>query len=84
MSKRLIVKLAVMAAALSAMTLLQGCEDEENSFVVMTAWLPVGSVLPFEVPHGVAVGASQGAAGGAAGQAVGAGGSGQVSIGLEQ
>ena len=30
MSKRLAVKLAVTVAALSAMTLLQGCGDEED------------------------------------------------------
>jgi hypothetical protein len=53
MSKRIIVKLAVMVAALSTMALLQGCEEEESSYVLSAAWLPVGSVLPYGNPFGV-------------------------------
>jgi hypothetical protein len=42
MSKRLGVKLAVTVAALSAMTLLQGCVGEEQDSVLRNAWTPVG------------------------------------------
>jgi len=42
MSKRLGVKLAVTVAALSAMTLLQGCVGEEDESVLRNAWTPVG------------------------------------------
>jgi hypothetical protein len=42
MSKRLGVKLAVTVAALSAMTLLQGCEGEDDSSVLSAAWTPAG------------------------------------------
>ena len=59
MSKRLGVKAALAIAALSAMTLLQGCGEEEG-FVIGAAWAPIGSVpLPGFMP-----GFSQGAAGG--------------------
>jgi hypothetical protein len=78
MSKRLVAKLTVMVAALSAMTLLQGCSKEVNSAVLRTAWLPVGSQLPLGtefVPVGSAgagasVGAGQGGAGSATASAV--------------
>ena len=42
MSKRLGVKVAVTIALLSAMTLLQGCEDD--GIVIGAAWAPIGSV----------------------------------------
>ena len=42
MSKRLGVKLAVTVAALSAMTLLQGCVGEEDGTVLSSAWTPAG------------------------------------------
>ena len=45
MSKRLVLKLGVMVAALGAMTLLQGCDDD--GVTVAGAWMPVGhSTLP--------------------------------------
>ena len=42
MSKRLGVKLALAIAAVSAMTLLQGCGEDDVS--IGLAWGPVGSV----------------------------------------
>jgi len=42
MSKKLAVKLAVTVAALSAMTLLQGCEGEEDGTLLSNAWTPAG------------------------------------------
>jgi hypothetical protein len=62
MSKQLVVKVAVALAAVSAMTLLQGCEDD--AIVIGGAWAPAGfsSVAPPAlVPTGTA-GASSGAA----------------------
>ena len=44
MSKRLVVKLAVTVAALGAMTLLQGCYEEEDGVVVSYAWSPINFV----------------------------------------
>jgi hypothetical protein len=41
MSKRTTLRLALAIAAVSAMTLLQGC-DEEDGFLVRVAWSPVG------------------------------------------
>ncbi len=43
MNKRLAVKLAVVVAALSAMTLLQGC-GEDDGIEIGGAWAPIGSV----------------------------------------
>lgn len=43
MSKRLAVKLAVLIAALGAMTLLQGC-GEEDGIEIGGVWAPVGSM----------------------------------------
>jgi len=43
MRKGLAVKLAVMCAALGAMTLLQGCEGEEESSAVGGPWTAVGA-----------------------------------------
>ena len=43
MNKRLVAKLAVMVAVLSAMTLLQGCSNEVNSTIIGNAWMPVNS-----------------------------------------
>ena len=42
MSKRLLVKLAVTAAALSVVTLLQGCDEEEDNPLASSAWAPAG------------------------------------------
>jgi hypothetical protein len=89
MSKRLVLKLGVMVAALSAVTLLQGCADEDG-VVVAGAWMPVGSgTLPVFI-FGTA--ASGGAGGGGGQNATGAtagavaagagGGGGQVSTGV--
>ena len=87
MSKRSVVKLAVTLTALSAMTCLQGCGDEEDAPFLGFAWAPVGSVSP----AGFAFGGSQSSAGGSgqsssgsvAGAIAGAagGGGGQVSGG---
>jgi hypothetical protein len=60
MSKRLVVKLAVTVAVLGAMTLLQGCGEEEDGLVLRFAWSPVG----FAPSIGFAFGPSQGAMGG--------------------
>jgi hypothetical protein len=60
MSKRLVVKLALTVAVLGAMTLLQGCGEEEDGSLLSYAWSPVGS-RPL---IGFAFGASQGAIGG--------------------
>jgi len=87
MSKRLVFKLAVMVAALSGMTLLQGCGDEENSTVFKFVWAPVGFVpgISTGATAGQSVGtaagqSSAGATGGvtAAGAASAAGGGNQV------
>ncbi len=43
MNKRLGVKLAVAIATLGAMTLLQGCNDDDG-LVIGGAWAPIGSV----------------------------------------
>jgi hypothetical protein len=42
MRKGLALKLAVMTAALGAMTLLQGCDGEEDSSAIGSAWTPAG------------------------------------------
>ena len=91
MSKRLILKLGVMVAALSAMTLLQGCDEDNNGVTVAGAWMPVGSgTLPAFI-FGTAAGGGTGAGGGgqsATGATAGAvaagagGGGGQVSTGV--
>ena len=71
MSKRLVFKLAVMVAALSAVTLLPGC-GEDDDVVIGGAWMPAGAgTLPMMV---LGTGASAGFGGGAA---VGGGGGGQ-------
>jgi hypothetical protein len=91
MSKRLVLKLGVMVAALSAMTLLQGCDEDNNGVTVSGAWMPVGSgTLPAFI-FGTAAGGGTGAGGGgqsATGATAGAvaagagGGGGQVSTGV--
>lgn len=93
MIKRLVLKVAVMVAALSAVTLLQGC-GEEDGVKMGGAWIPVGSgTLPMMVlgagafggagAGGGAGGGGQGAAGATAGAVASAagGGGGQVSAG---
>jgi hypothetical protein len=60
MSKRLVVKLAVTVAVLGAMTLLQGCDEEEDGLVLRIAWSPVG----FSPITGFGFAPSQGAMGG--------------------
>ena len=79
MRKRLVFKAAVMAVALSAMTLLQGCGEEDDGLVLRSAWMPVIPGVTFGTA-GVAVG--QGSTGGAA-QSTGGGGS-EVSGGAVQ
>ena len=89
MSKYLIAKLSVTVAALSAMTLLQGCSKEVSDDVLKAAWLPVGSQLPlgtefFPIANGgtgASAGTGQSTGSGAAGAAAGAGGGNQVSSG---
>ncbi|MGO8926330.1 MAG: hypothetical protein ACLQU3_05500 [Limisphaerales bacterium] len=88
MSKRLVVKSALTVAVLGAMTLLQGCGEEEDGLVLRIAWSPVG----FSPVTGFGFAPSQAAAGGggqgasaatggvsAAGAARAAGGGNQVS-----
>lgn len=91
MSKRLVLKLGVMVAALSAMTLLQGCDEDNNGVTVAGAWMPVGSgTLPAFIfgtatgGGGMVGGGGQNATGATAGAvAAGAGGGGgQVSTGV--
>jgi hypothetical protein len=90
MSKRLVVKLGVTVAVLGAMTLLQGCNEEEDGVLIRFAWSPVG----FAPNIGFAFGPSQGSMGGggqtasaptggvtAGGAAAAAGGGNQVSGG---
>ena len=94
MSKRLVLKLGIMVSALSAMTLLQGCDSDNDGVTVAGAWMPVGSgTLPMFI-FGSAAGGGTGAGGGTAGGGQGAtgatagavagaagGGGGQVSTG---
>jgi hypothetical protein len=91
MSKRLVLKLGVMVTALSAMTLLQGCDEDNNGVTVAGAWMPVGSgTLPAFIfgtaagGGGMVGGGGQNATGATAGAvAAGAGGGGgQVSTGV--
>ena len=42
MRKRVVLKLAVMVAALGAVTLLQGCDWDDHGVVIGGAWMPVG------------------------------------------
>ncbi len=92
MSKRFAVKMAAAIAALSAVTLLSGCADEEDALVLTSAWAPVGFVPGLGASGALApstagaggggqgtAGASSGGAAGAA--AAGAGGGNQVSAG---
>ena len=65
MSKRLVLKVTVMVAALSAVTLLQGCGEDEG-VVIGGAWMPVGGgTLPALV---LGTGAGAGAVGGGGNQ----------------
>jgi hypothetical protein len=90
MSKRLVVKLAVTVAALGAMTLVQGCYEEEDGMVVSFAWSPINFVpaarFGFAPNQGAMAGGVQGGGGGAAtggvtaaGAAAAGGGGNQVS-----
>jgi hypothetical protein len=91
MSKRLVLKLGVMVATLSAVTLLQGCGDNDG-VVVAGAWMPVGggSLSGFVFGTATGVGGNMGGGGGqgttgatAGAVAAGAGGGGgQVSTGV--
>ena len=92
MRKRLVFKVAVMAAALSAVTLLSGCDGEEDGLVFRFAWMPVMPGVTFgtagvAMSQGSAGGGAQGTGGGAGGATAGAvasgsgGGGGQVSSG---
>jgi len=47
MSKRLVFKLALMVAALGAVTLLQGCGDDD-SLVYRFVYAPMGLGSPFD------------------------------------
>ena len=96
MSKRIVLRLGVMVAALSAMTLLQGCDEDNGGVTVAGAWMPVGSgTLPMYifgtaaggggmVGGGMVGGGGQNVTGATAGAvAAGAGGGGgQVSTGV--
>ena len=64
MSKRLVLKLGVMVAALSAMTLLQGCDSDNDGVTVAGAWMPVGSgTLPMFIFGSAAGGGTAGGGG---------------------
>ena len=84
-----------MVAALGAMTLLSGCEEEENGLVLRFAWMPVMPGVNFGtagvgVSQGSSGGSSQNTGGGSGGGTAGAvasgagGGGGQVSGGATQ
>jgi hypothetical protein len=75
MSKRLVVKMAVAITALSAVTLLSGCNEEEG-FSIGAAWAPVGFVPAFGT-----VPVSAGGSGGGGGQTATGGGGGGVAVG---
>jgi hypothetical protein len=75
MRKGLAVKLAVMCAALGAMTLLQGCEGEEESSAVGGAWTVAG--FPWTMFNYAGLGA---AAPGASGQGAAASTAGGASV----
>ena len=92
MSKRLVFKLAVMVAALSAVTLLPGCGENENGVAIGWAWMPCIPGVTFGTAGfaTTTTGTTQGGGGGAAGATAGAGagaaggGGGQVSTGVAQ
>jgi hypothetical protein len=67
MRKGLAVKLAVTVAALGAMTLLQGCDGEEDSSVLSAAYTPCGYpwIMWNYYGYGPVGGAGQGASSGA-------------------
>jgi hypothetical protein len=94
MTKRIAFKLALMVTAVSAMTLLQGCDGEEDGATVTTAWTPVGvpgALTGFFIPGQTGTTTSGGGTAGApasGGQTVGGavnsamgGGAGSVSTG---
>jgi len=72
--------MAVMVAALSAVTLLQGC-GEDDDMVVAGAWMPVGAgTLPMMV-LGAGFGGGAAGGGGGGGQSVTAATAGAVAAG---
>ena len=75
MKKGLAVKLALTIAAVGAMTLLQGCDGEQDDGVVSSAWTPVG--YPWTLYNYAGFG--QSAAGGSS-QSAGATSSGGASV----
>ena len=86
MSKRLLVKMAVAITALSAVTLLSGC-GEDDDLTISAAWAPVGFVPPFATVPTYAVGTTGGggqtaAGGGGGGVSAGSVGGNQVSTGM--
>ena len=86
MSKRLLVKMAVAITALSAVTLLSGC-GEDDDLAISAAWAPVGFVPAFATVPTYAVGATGGggqtaAGGGGGGVSAGSVGGNQVSTGM--
>ena len=84
MSKRLIAKLTVTVAALSAITLLTGCSAEIDKTVASIAWLPYGSSPALGtqfVPIGNAGAGGGGNAGGSSSQSASSGTSSAVASG---
>ena len=85
MSKRLVAKLAVTVAALSAITLLSGCYGELGSDVLQMAWTPYNAQMPYATAlspsQTAAVSASQNGGTASAGAGGGGGGGNQVSGG---
>ncbi len=58
MNRRLSGKLLLVLAAVGAMTLLQGCGQDDEDFVIGTAWAPVGSVPLTEFGMGLITGST--------------------------
>ena len=87
MNKRLVYKLCVMVAALGAVSLLQGCDWNEQGVTIGGAWMPVGmGTLPAmmfgtSTGAGTASGGNQGSTGATAGAVAAGGGGNQVSTG---
>jgi len=90
MKKGLAVKWMLLSAALCGMTLLQGCDGEEGSSAIGSAWTPAGfpwTLFNYAIfPTGATSSGQSSAAAGSGGSTVagaiaGAGGGNQVSTG---
>ena len=79
MKKRLVCKLVVMLATLGAMTLLQGCGEDEGGVRIGFAWMPVIPGVTFGTTGGLVPTLTAGGT-----SAVAAGSGGQTSSGAVQ